>query len=389
MESVGVGRRKLAFVKQLDMHPKALEEVHERSTLGAIITLLTALLIFILMVSELKSFVRPQRRDIVFVDTVRNETLNIDLDVVFLRLPCSRVRFDVVDDSGELRRDFVLKQDIRLEPIKWGDSDASQFAYYKHGRPGCPSCYVPSTRHCCHTCADVLSAFRTFGRNMSEALASEQCRQERKGGGEACRVRANIVTLKGKGNMHVAAGTSVAASHGDHRHHQHLLSPAEIRDGFDTSHAVLELSFGQPFPGQSAPLRGLEQAVQPIPNDAESEGFVQVVYLLQIVPSVYVYASGREVKSFQYSMGEFRKKATLTGPHGYLPGVFWKWDVSALRVHSEEIRMPFLQLLTRLCALVGSVWVVAGIVYRAISSFLGLLPGLRSRKPSAATLPHY
>jgi hypothetical protein len=40
-----------------------------------------------------------------------------------------------------------------------------------------------------------------------------------------------------------------------------------------------------------------------------------------------------------------------------------KWDVSAMRIRREQQGASFFQYVTRLCALVGGMWAVLGLLY--------------------------
>ena len=49
---------------------------------------------------------------------------------------------------------------------------------------------------------------------------------------------------------------------------------------------------------------------------------------------------------------------------GHLPGVFFNYELSPIRVRIEEKRRPFLHFLTRVCAIVGGVFTIMGVVDR-------------------------
>lgn len=55
----------------------------------------------------------------------------------------------------------------------------------------------------------------------------------------------------------------------------------------------------------------------------------------------------------------FNVLKTCTGSHG-IPGIFFKYDTSALKVLVSEEREPLDQFLVRLCAIVGGYFVTAG-----------------------------
>ena len=46
----------------------------------------------------------------------------------------------------------------------------------------------------------------------------------------------------------------------------------------------------------------------------------------------------------------------------YLPGVFFNYDISPMMVIYSEVRKPFTSFLTGVCAIVGGIFTVAGMV---------------------------
>lgn len=58
--------------------------------------------------------------------------------------------------------------------------------------------------------------------------------------------------------------------------------------------------------------------------------------------------------------------SSLAAPGGHLPGVFFNYDLSPIRVRIEERRRSFLHFLTRVCAIVGGIFTVMGVVDRLV-----------------------
>jgi len=90
-----------------------------------------------------------------------------------------------------------------------------------------------------------------------------------------------------------------------------------------------------------------------------------VNYLLKLVPIVFEKDGGREVKSFEFSVTEQKKRMTLGARTFPLPGVFFKWEISPFMVKYSEKGSGFARFLTRICAITGGIFVILGIVYRA------------------------
>jgi hypothetical protein len=54
------------------------------------------------------------------------------------------------------------------------------------------------------------------------------------------------------------------------------------------------------------------------------------------------------------------------GGGGQLPGVFFNYELSPIRVRIEERSRSFLHFLTRVCAIIGGVFTIMGVVDRLV-----------------------
>lgn len=82
-------------------------------------------------------------------------------------------------------------------------------------------------------------------------------------------------------------------------------------------------------------------------------------YFIEIVPtSVKTFLT--TVDTFQYSVKELSRPIDHEkGSHG-MPGLFFKYDVSALKVTVMQERDNFGMFLARLCSIIGGVYVCSG-----------------------------
>ena len=141
------------------------------------------------------------------------------------------------------------------------------------------------------------------------------------------------------------------------------LAPHSSRHSFDfshvnTSHHIHHLSFGVPYPNRVNPLDGSKAILH------DGSGVFQ--YFIKVVPTTYEFASGLALDSCQYSVTDQFKSAHNPQNGFVLPGVFFIYDISPIMVKFTEKRMSFTYFLTSLCAIVGGVFTVAGIIDGAI-----------------------
>ena len=95
-----------------------------------------------------------------------------------------------------------------------------------------------------------------------------------------------------------------------------------------------------------------------------------------MVPTTYEFAGGLALDSCQYSVTDQFKSAHDPSKGFVLPGVFFIYDISPIMVKFTEKRPSFTYFLTSMCAIVGCVFTVAGIVDALIYQ-LGSVGGRR------------
>ncbi|TDH13634.1 hypothetical protein EPR50_G00034980 [Perca flavescens] len=85
-------------------------------------------------------------------------------------------------------------------------------------------------------------------------------------------------------------------------------------------------------------------------------------YFVKIVPTIYVKTDGEVVKTNQFSVTRHEKVANgLIGDQG-LPGVFVLYELSPMMVKFTEKQRSFTHFLTGVCAIIGGVFTVAGLI---------------------------
>ncbi|KAG0471663.1 hypothetical protein HPP92_016209 [Vanilla planifolia] len=358
-------------LRKLDAYPKINEDFYNRTLSGGIITIVSSIVMFLLFISELRLYLRPVTETTLVVDTSRGERLRINFDITFPALPCSILSLDAMDISGEEHLD--VKHDIIKSRI---DSHGNVIEVRQDGigapkiekplqRHGgrleqnetyCGSCYGAevSDDHCCNSCEEVREAYSKKGWGMSNPDLIDQCKREgflqriKDEDGEGCNIYGFLDVNRVAGNFHFAPGKSFQQSN----IHVHDLLAFQ-KESFNVSHQVNKLAFGDYFPGVVNPLDGI-QWVQHAPY-----GMYQ--YFIKVVPSVYNNINGQTIHSNQFSVTEHFRTDEV-GRIQALPGVFFFYDLSPIKVTVKEDHVPFLHFLTNVCAIVGGVFTVSGIL---------------------------
>ncbi|KAH9756637.1 Endoplasmic reticulum vesicle transporter protein [Citrus sinensis] len=233
----------------------------------------------------------------------------------------------------------------------------------EHNETYCGSCYgaESSDEDCCNNCEEVREAYRKKGWALSNPDLIDQCKREgflqriKEEEGEGCNIYGFLEVNKVAGNFHFAPGKSFHQS-GVHVHD--IL--AFQRDSFNISHKINKLAFGEHFPGVVNPLDGVRWT-QETPSGmyqyfiklcAYTANILTSLPSFMVVPTVYTDVSGHTIQSNQFSVTE-HFRSSEQGRLQTLPGVFFFYDLSPIKVTFTEEHVSFLHFLTNVCAIVG------------------------------------
>ncbi|KAK8935715.1 Protein disulfide-isomerase 5-4 [Platanthera zijinensis] len=356
-------------LKNLDAYPKANEDFYNRTLSGGLITIVSSIAILLLLISEIRLYLYSDTETKLTVDTSRGERLLVSFDVTFPSLACSLLSLDAMDISGERHYDILhdivkkrLDQSGKVIDSRQGDIGAPQIErpLQKHGgrldhnETYCGSCYGAegSDDHCCNTCEEVREAYRKKGWVITNMDLIDQCKREgffqkiQEEQGEGCNIHGFVDVKKVAGNIHLSPGKSF--------HHSSFafLDLFALQGEYNISHKINKLSFGKEFPGVINPLDGAHWIQE------RSSGMYQ--YFIKVVPTIYTDLRGRKIYSNQFSVTEhFREGTFYPRPP---PGVIFIYDFSPIKVNFTEENTSLLHFLTSICAVLGGVFTVAGII---------------------------
>mmetsp|Transcript_9578 Transcript_9578/g.22515 ORF Transcript_9578/g.22515 Transcript_9578/m.22515 type:complete len:346 (-) Transcript_9578:91-1128(-) len=310
----------LAWLKNFDVFPKTLDDAKEVTASGGTLSIVVIFSVLILLFSETSLFMKTQTKHEMEVDVVRGGLLKINFDITFTRLPCSVLSLDAMDVSGEHELDVVhdvYKRKVNKEGLPYGE---------------------------------VMSQKVDHARDQGaiQAIKGQL--------GEGCNIYGTLQAQKVAGNFHFSL----------HAQDFHVLSSVfEDRSTVNTSHVINHLSFG-PFlseqawmvlpPHIAASVGSLDDkefhSDQHIPTTHEH--YVKVVRHEVTPPSSW---KAQPVTSYGYvAHSNNIQKA------GEVPTVRLAYDILPIVVHLSEKKQAFYHFITQLCAIVGGVFTVAGIV---------------------------
>jgi len=325
----------------------------------------------VLILGEINLYLTIQTDHELSVDTSRGEKLQINFNITFHAMPCTIISLDTMDISGEQHIDVhheVYKQRLdvdgnnvaemeREHEIHSNRTAVKELTQAKGEGSGeeCGSCYgaEESPDECCNTCDQVREAYRRRGWAFVNSDGIAQCKTEgfllkmQEERHEGCRVAGTLQVNKVAGNFHFSPGKSFSQVG---VHFQDLL--VLRKTDYNVSHAIHHLSFGTKYPGRVNPLDGVERICE------YKSAMYQ--YFVKVVPTKYHYRNGTILSTNQFSTTENTRQ--LEGFTRGLPGVFFFYDLSPIMATLAERNNSFLHFLTGLCAIIGGVFTVMGII---------------------------
>ena len=91
-------------------------------------------------------------------------------------------------------------------------------------------------------------------------------------------------------------------------------------------------------------------------------------YYLKIVPTKFLTYSGKEINNYQYTYSSFAEY-TLNE----MPSIYFRYDISPITVEYKQYKETFLNFFINICAILGGVFTVTGIIDAIIHKSVVLL----------------
>lgn len=363
----------LNVIKQLDFYYKPDSEAGllKRSKWGGVMTLTCAFILTFLVISEVVEYVSVGTVDVLTVDTRRGVLLPIFMDIYFPSLPCWDIAMDVVEaSSGETLEEAahqIQKRRIAADGKLLTEGIQKELGSAAEKSAECISCMpsdIPRTltrfvrqradkRACCSDCNEVRAYLQKYHLPQSLTAHAPQCAIEKEmSDDEGCKVYGFLEVPRGKGDFHIAAGMGFEQSHETHSHHMHQLDWTRVHK-FNITHTVNYLSFGPAIPKMINPL-DKHSILAPV--------LAQHMYMIQVVPTQYDNG-GTSLFTNQYTFTQHHLRIDIDSGSFALPGVYFKYEINPLMIHVHDKDSSFATFLTRICAIIGGLYVVFGILY--------------------------
>ncbi|XP_017775168.1 PREDICTED: endoplasmic reticulum-Golgi intermediate compartment protein 2 [Nicrophorus vespilloides] len=342
---------KLTKVKELDLFPKIEDTYREPSSIGGTLSVFSFLVIFWLICSEIHFYLDSKFVYRFSPDTDFDGKLKINVDIT-VAMPCNNLGADILDSTNQ----NAFKFGKLKEESTWFELSPNQKLFFDSKRH-----FNSYLRDEYHAVVDLLWK-RRFTQMFNQMPARTEIPNRPF---DACRIHGSLILNKVAGNFHITAGKSLSLPRG-HIHISAFMSDAD----YNFTHRIDRLSFGDASPGIIHPLEGDEFVAK--------NNMILYQYFVEVVPtSVKTFLT--TVDTYQYSVKELTRPIDHNkGSHG-MPGIYFKYDVAALKVTISQERDHLGMFLAKLCSVVGGIYVCSGFINTLIL-FLTNLVLCRAKK---------
>ncbi|XP_034234729.1 endoplasmic reticulum-Golgi intermediate compartment protein 2 isoform X2 [Thrips palmi] len=346
----------LKTVRELDAFPKVPESYVEASPIGGTVSVFCWLAIIWLVYSETKYWLDTKFLFKFTPDTDFDAKLKINIDLT-VATPCNYIGADIVDSTNQ----NIFKFGNLEQEDTWWELNREQRTHFDTMRS--LNSYLREEFH-----ALQILLWKSGQAAMFGTLPARK--DKPKWPTDACRIYGSLTLNKVSGNFHVSAGKPLALPVG----HVHL-TPFVAERAMNFSHRIHKFSFGDPSPGIIHPMEGDEKITD------KSSMLYQ--YFIQVVPTdVDTFFS--KMQTYQYSVKDHDRPIDhRNGSHG-VAGLFFKYDMSALKVHVIQERDSIGQFLTRLSSMICGLYVCSGFLNNLVLYVIGLFTGTKSISLSSA-----
>jgi endoplasmic reticulum-Golgi intermediate compartment protein 3 len=287
-------------LKTFDAHSPVSSEFRVYTLQGAVLSVVTVLIIVYLVLTEALFNFQVTMQESVHVNATSSRGLEMEFDISLLNVPCDKLSIDASDPHGQSQslhldkehhvwkhrirmsddgrtkrligekvrlelgstlrseRDLVAiaEEDGKIRPEEYSGEDGKE-------EEKCGSCYGAGEEgECCNTCEDVRRAYKRRGWILrTEFTKIEQCEVEDKStesqDGEGCNVHGVVALSTGGGNLHLAPGREAATG------------AATILDllmqsfqEWDVTHEIHKIRFGPEYPAAVYQLDGEKRKIE-------------------------------------------------------------------------------------------------------------------------------
>ena len=349
-------------LRGFDAHSSVESEYRVYTLQGALLSVITVLLILYLVVTEFWFNFQVVTTERVHVNATSPSGLEMEFDISFYDIPCTHLSIDANDPTGQVQSLHLdrthhvwkhrvvfpkanngervllgskmklefgstlkslddLKERPPPEPLEGEGEDKDS-----QEDPSCGSCFGAATEEneCCNTCDDIERAYKRKGwvlRDFSSIPVCAHKAQRKLERDEGCNVHGVVALSTGGGNLHLTPSKASLEQQLDNAYKGAAKSGGatnmivdillgQMVQQWNVSHALHKLRFGPEYPAAVYQLDNHSRSI------SDTYGMYQ--YYFQVVPTTYKFLNGTVIQTNQYSVTEHLRHVEFGSSRGYV-----------------------------------------------------------------------
>lgn len=311
--------------KSLDVYRKLPSDFVQPTYSGALLSIISSVIMILLFINEFASYREVKTSSQMYIDVNRGgDKLTINVDVELVNLPCSILSIDLQDVMGS--------HSVNLE---------GNMMKYKLDKDGKPIGQEPYK--------SAKDSNNDHGHDHFVQPEYEKVKQELLSH-QGCRIKGYFLVNKVPGNFHIS-------SHAFGPTIQRLASEGYLL--MDVSHRINHLSFGNDDEIGKVKSIFSEGVLNPLDKTEKINQKRKTIYeyYIKIVPTTYNDLSG-----FTYYVHQFTNNAFETPAVNQYPSLYFRYELSPITVEYTQYKDSFLNFFIQICAILGGVFSVTGII---------------------------
>jgi len=307
--------------KSLDVYRKLPQDFVQPTYSGALLSIISSVLMSLLLISELQSYLEVKTGSEMYIDLNRgDDKLNVNIDIEMWRLPCSILSIDIQDVMGSHSVNIhgsLTKYNLSSKGLVIGE--------------------------------EKYKTVDLKGKDEDTEMPDYEQVKKQIINGEGCQIKGDFLVNKVPGNFHIS-------SHAYGPIIQMLI--AEGYFSFDVSHRINHLSFGEDKKVELAKKTFKLGEISPLDNTNHPEHDKRTYeYYMKVVPTTY-----EDLRGNTFYLHQFISNSNEVNSHIMLPAVYFRYDMSPITVKYFQYKENFLHFLTQICAIIGGIFAVTGII---------------------------
>ena len=314
--------------KSLDVYRKLPPDFVKPTYSGAMLSIISSVIMLLLFLNEFSSYREIKTSSQMFIDVNRGgDKLTINVDVELTHLPCSILSIDIQDVMGS--------HSVNLE------GNIMKYRLDKTGKAIGQEPYKSVK-------LDIVEN-ETHGHDHFAQPDYEMVKNQLKNN-EGCRIKGYFLVNKVPGNFHIS-------SHAFGPTIQRLAQEGLL--SMDLNHKINHLSFGNDEELRKVKHIFHEGVLNPLDGKVKNGNKYKAIYeyYIKVVPTTY-----DDINGMTYYVHQFTYNANETPTYEHFPTLYFRYELSPVTVKYTQYKDSFLNFFIQICAILGGVFAVTGII---------------------------